>query len=455
MSIILGRWPLIPDQRCSVSLPHNTVASLSSDKDAPDTFSERRLQIELTKIASELLSCVDGKQSRDPAVIDKHVKRLNTDLVDRLPPAFRINESNTKWDDDFPNLKRQREMLKISIFATICSLLKPIILAPVDQAPALGNTDEKLATELKRSLIQTTIQMLGSVARLHELMGGKQNRFFLLSFFTLEPAALLGMCLMSMQAGHTGGKQREKSSVTKPQLDDHLDYRELGRERMDEALARLKMLSEVSPIAKTGSEILGLLMTQLDARTNKTQKKPPSTKRKRTLVLPPNERGSARSRLQTPLNQKPTDTCSADSDAGFEKSTGCSVTPSDSYSDGSQKSPSIDFGDLSVMTNDWTNMNQNQKQGVTFGAADLGKLNSNLFEAEVPINTPSVGQYWPAGSFAQTDVSCNNNFWLPTWTIPPLSADGGLGLETNIAMDQALDWSWIEDSGMIDLGMRS
>lgn len=107
MCIILGRWPLIPDQRCTVSLPHNAVGNPASDVNAPDTFCERRLQIELTKLASELLSCADGKQPIDPNIIDKHMERLNADLIDKLPPAFRINDPERSWDEDLPNLKRQ------------------------------------------------------------------------------------------------------------------------------------------------------------------------------------------------------------------------------------------------------------------------------------------------------------------------------------------------------------
>ena len=43
MSIILGRWPLIPDQNCTVRLSHDMIGSTTSDANAPNVFCERRL----------------------------------------------------------------------------------------------------------------------------------------------------------------------------------------------------------------------------------------------------------------------------------------------------------------------------------------------------------------------------------------------------------------------------
>ncbi|CAL8574990.1 hypothetical protein XPA_000936 [Xanthoria parietina] len=143
MSIILGRWPLIPDQRCTVSLPHAAVGTTAPDLNAPDTFCERRLQIRLTKLAAELLSSTDGKQSMDPATIDKHVKRFHAEMIDTLPAAFRVHDPELKWDHELPNLKRQREIFRISIFATLCSLLKPLILTSTNNAQAVESIKQE------------------------------------------------------------------------------------------------------------------------------------------------------------------------------------------------------------------------------------------------------------------------------------------------------------------------
>ncbi|KAL8750034.1 MAG: hypothetical protein Q9199_007323, partial [Rusavskia elegans] len=264
MSIILGRWPLIPDQRCTVSLPHAAVGTTAPDINAPDTFCERRLQIQLTKLAAELLSSTDGTQTTDPAIIDKYVKRFYAEMIDTLPAAFRIHDPELKWDHDLPNLKRQREIFRISIFATLCSLLKPLILTPTNKAQAANASGKKLVARLKITLIEAIIELLDSVGRLHTLMGGKQNRFFLLSLFTFHSAALLGMCLLSLESNLKATKQGATPKSTKGQPTDLQHYSEQGRKRMELSITRLSMLSEVSSIARTGLMLLQKIMAKLD-----------------------------------------------------------------------------------------------------------------------------------------------------------------------------------------------
>lgn len=266
MSIILGRWPLIPEQHCTVSLPNGVIGSQISDFNAPNVFCERRLQIELTKIAFDLLTSNHGKPSTDPVIIDKHIRRLQGEFIEKLPPAFKLHAADEKWDDELPNLKRQREMFRISVFATMCSLLRPVILQSPDQTRTWSPSDRKLVAEHRASLLDVTIEMLESVGRLHTLMGGKHNRFFLLSFFTLEPAVLLGMCLMNPDIGKKKeGKQGSSASGVSrgSSLADDEQWKQ-GRKKIGDAVARLKILSEVSSIARAGVKVLETLVTSID-----------------------------------------------------------------------------------------------------------------------------------------------------------------------------------------------
>ena len=218
MSIILGRWPLIPDQHCTVSLPHDMIGSTTSDANAPNVFCERRLQIELTKIACDLLTYKDGKHSTDLTVVDRHIERLKVELIDKLPPAFRICDPDRKWDEELPNLECQREMFRISVFATICSLLRPIIVMTASQARTLSPSDRNLVAKHRTSLVDAVIEVLDSMGRLRMLMGGKHNRFFLLGFFTLEPAALLGMYLMTPTINPKEGKKGSSAPNANPDV---------------------------------------------------------------------------------------------------------------------------------------------------------------------------------------------------------------------------------------------
>ena len=265
MSVILGRWPLIPDHHRTPTLPNGILGTRISNINAPNAFCERRLQIELTKIAFGLLTSNHGKPSTDPVIIQKHIRRLEEDFIDKLPPAFKLYAADEKWDDELPNLKRQREMLRISVFVTMCSLLRPVITQSSGAARKLSPSDRKLITEHRTSLINVTIEMLQSVGKLHMLMGGKQNRFFLLSFFTLEPAVLLGMCLMNPELGKNESKQGSDVSAKSPAYPSADDERwKRGYRIMAEAVARLQMLSEVSSIARIGVKILEKFVANID-----------------------------------------------------------------------------------------------------------------------------------------------------------------------------------------------
>ncbi len=266
MSVVLGRWPLIPDQRCTVSLPQDVFGTPDvSHEGAPNRFSERKLQIDLAKIASGILSSNNGKPCTEPATINTKMEILKVDLIEKLPPAFRLDDPDEKWDEQLPHLRRQRQMFRISVFATICMLLRPMIIIPASEFRALSASDRKLVVKHRGSLINAAMEVLDSVATLHSLMGGKQSRFFLLSFFTLEPAVLIGIYLMTPRLGAKEGRQT--LSALKPSRGMAAQERDMWKHgflKMEEAFARLKMLSEVSSIARTGLKVLEKMLVMIN-----------------------------------------------------------------------------------------------------------------------------------------------------------------------------------------------
>lgn len=108
------------------------------------------------------------------------------------------------------------------------------------------------------------MELLDSVGRLHTLIGGKQNRFFLLNLFTFHSAALLGMCLLSLESNLKATKQGATPKSTKGRPSDLQHYSEQGRKRMELSITRLSILSEVSSIARTGFMLLPKIMAKLD-----------------------------------------------------------------------------------------------------------------------------------------------------------------------------------------------
>lgn len=228
-------------------------------------------------LASKVLAADCGKPSTDPVIVEANAKRLQDEFIDTLPPAFRLVDADESWDDQLPGLKRQREMLRISVYATICSLHRSFILIPVAQLRTLTSAEKTLIGKHRVTLIDATLSLLDAIARLHELMGGKQNRFFLLSFFTLEPAALLGIYWLRLDASAINQSTRRKiSNAGRTASDAMLSYGGLEVvseqrwnacwKRIEEAMARLTLLSEVSSIAKNGLKVLTKLVEKIEEK---------------------------------------------------------------------------------------------------------------------------------------------------------------------------------------------
>ncbi|KAL8778500.1 MAG: hypothetical protein Q9213_007391 [Squamulea squamosa] len=470
MSIILGRWPLIPDQRCTVSLPHAAVGTTAPDINAPDTFCERRLQVQLTKLAAELLSSTDGDQATDPAIIDNNVKRFHAEMIDTLPPAFRVHDPELKWDHDLPNLARQRVMFRISIFATLCSMLKPLILTPTNKEQAANASGKKLVAQLQIKLIEAIMELLDSVGHLHTLMGGKQNRFFLLSFFTFHSAALLGMCLLSWESNLKATKPGATLKNIKGQPSDLQHYSEQGRKRMEVSMTRLRMLSEVSSIARTGLKLLEKIMAKLDdQKSSKAVKEaaPQGVKRKakgpavpsaRLPISPVSEHGSA-TQVHFPGNPtkmaKPTVSTAADTSNIFDQAVNPSLTPPYSHSDRSPSSPHMELPDAWMTLDNWTDVNANQgMQGIGTSNWDLSLFDSEFeksMNAELgtfsgpSVQWPSHPQSW--GISTTSGPQAPTNSMTSAWSMPPSTSSStahydDAGANAIMAMESDIDWSW-------------
>ena len=410
-----------------------------SHEDAPNIFCERRLQIDLAKTASGILSSDTGKTCTEPATINDKMDMLRVNLIEKLPPAFRLDDPDETWDEQLPHLRRQRQMFRISLFAVICMLLRPMVIIPASAVRAMSASDRKLVVKHRGSLINAAMEVLDSVAKLHSLMGGQQNRFFLLSFFTLEPAVLIGIYLMTPRFGAKEGRQT--LSALKPSRGvaaaQERDIWKHGVLKMEEAFARLKMLSEVSSIASTGLKVLEKMLVMINdsemARslrggaesmtiTSSSKSRSPSptasysqiSMRSQPSIFPPNSTdGSSVSSFSGQL----------DSDEAF----GNSITPPFLH-DYSQ------IQDDSSLINDTYNYDIKDQYGAYDNTMnwDMNFDNENVSN-NFPFSNAAANTSWP-GFTAQTagaDVSLMDaNHFAP-----------------DIAMGQNFDWSWIGNNG--------
>lgn len=429
---------MIPEQYCTVSLPQDVFGTQgTSHGDAPNRFCERRLQIDLAKIASTILSSNRGKACADPAAIDKQMEILKVDLIEELPPVFRLDDPDEKWDEQLPHLSRQRQMFRISVFAAICMLLRPMIVIPANAVRALSASDRKLVVKHRTSLIGAAVEVLDSVAKLHSLMGGKHNRFFLLSFFTLEPAVLLGMYLITPKLGAKEGRQG--SSAPKSSRGLAAEERDLWKRRfqkLEEAVARLNMLSEVSSIARTGVKVLEKVLVMINdtemARSFKEENENMSASSSSKSRSPNSTAGRSRASTHSQPSRFPpnlTNSSSGSSGSGqpnSDEAFGNSITPPfpNDYAQIQDKLPPVtgtydyDLQDQYSACDNTMSWDMNFNENMT---NDLPLLNA---AATIP---------WPEflAQTAAADASLMDaNHFAP-----------------DLAMDQNFDWSWMGHNG--------
>ncbi|KAL9087358.1 MAG: hypothetical protein Q9165_006655 [Trypethelium subeluteriae] len=248
------------------------------DVNTPDPFTGSLLQAKLGKLCftEGVIASIQSGQY-DSNRIEEIYERLNQEFVDQMPPQFDLHNPDLQWDEKLPMLSRQRQMLRIAIFAVLCQLFQPLLHLAPEHIQNMLQYQRDLVWKHHNYLVNAAVALLESVSQLHELMGGKANRFFLLSFFTFEPAMLLAMCIMSTVSSHKilaeGQLDKRRTSL--------FDHAEMNlrrtytafqcRAHIIKALERLTLLQETNRVAKIGSRKLKEVLPKLDAMLSDSQ----------------------------------------------------------------------------------------------------------------------------------------------------------------------------------------
>ena len=254
--------------------------AVSDDADAPHVTMERILSSRLIQFWFSIRPVTPNQESAyDPAYVEELYEKLCQEYVARLPPAFAFEDPDTRWDQKLPVLPRQRLMLRISVLVIVCQLFRPLLLLDLVQIRAMPQYKRSLVLSQRGQLVNTANSLLDSVSSLHDLMGGVQTRYFLISFYTFEPAVILGMHIMSVNLAAEALREAQSSSRESSNrlwsspaaafeaVDRiHADQSSIERCRryIKNAYEKLDMLKEVNIIAMTGVRELGHMLARLD-----------------------------------------------------------------------------------------------------------------------------------------------------------------------------------------------
>ena len=243
----------------------------SPNTDVPSQFTDVILNIKLSQYMHSFMSAPAKKSERlDPIAVRAHAQKFKEDFIDKLPPAFRLEDPDTIWDRDVPCLPMKRAWIHIVVYGVIEGMhkgfIKPLTPLDKDNQPDESNSSvegthrTQLAAAHRKTLANACINALKSVVELHELMGGGSHRYFMLSISVIETSAVLGICLIS-DVSRRRQAVGSRSAEHAPSFDAEL--RDRCQEAFQKGVMLLDLLAVRSPLAKKGVVLLRKLKSRI------------------------------------------------------------------------------------------------------------------------------------------------------------------------------------------------
>lgn len=223
-----------------------------------DEFTERLLQARLANFWKS--ARVDCNNGHDLVGAEERYERFCNEYLANLPSAFAL-KPNMQWDTQFPILAKQRELLHISIFESLCYNFRSTLLQNLRQAQNLPEYKQVLLLTQRRRLAVVALHVLTSASALHVLISGSQTRLPEIIRPTFEAAVLLVNVYLDQSLFEEMSSKRYNPSKIDP-LEAGMASLTRGEciSAIRDALARLQIMREVSHMAKITAQALSQLL---------------------------------------------------------------------------------------------------------------------------------------------------------------------------------------------------
>jgi hypothetical protein len=255
--------PFLADSLTSEHLPRMHLAPNVDDANAPEGYSERLMQARLANFWRSFAPRQGAEY--EAMVAEERYEKFCSEFLTHLPPVFAL-EPSEEWDERLQKLPLQRQILHVAIFASLCDNFRPVLLREPSQVQSLPAYKQVLVASQRRTLAAAALKMLDGVSKLHALLGRSHTRFAAIILPTFEAAVVL--VSLSMDGQFPGTNLGDDGPLHTLDVDPlewekaHLT-RDRCRRAVQEALARLEMLAEVSNMAKAGARTLARLMAKM------------------------------------------------------------------------------------------------------------------------------------------------------------------------------------------------
>ncbi|OQD98185.1 hypothetical protein PENSOL_c010G11132 [Penicillium solitum] len=263
----LDRIPVILSGIEPENMPRMHLDSDVDDGNGLEEFTERTFQVHLANFWRSMGPTLGSNY--DVIVAEERYEKLCSKFLTTLPSAFAL-PPNKQWDERFPMLAKQREILFISIFESLCYNFRPAILLDASHLPKYKQV---LLSSQQKALAVAALYVLQGVSRLHSLIGGSQTRYTGIIQPTSEAAVLLvSLC---MDRSFLGDVESHSSSITNvdPLQAGMANLTRAGcMKAIQNALSLLQMLAEVSNMADVGAQSLAKLIHKVSRQTTGASK---------------------------------------------------------------------------------------------------------------------------------------------------------------------------------------
>jgi len=252
-----GRWPLIPEDYCTVKLPSELPYTTTLDPNIPTQITDNILGIKTYQFIRPFISAPAKKHERmDPFRVAEHVKAYQTQIVDKFPAAYRLIDPDTSYDSTILNLDLKRIKLHALTWGVIEGMSRcftgPTTLKGLQaQATSPDRARALLAEEHRHTLADACFKSVDLMLDLHQRMGGGQTRYWAIPAAMIEYGGVMGGCLVSDSVIRRHWKRSEGvfRAFDEEKSKKYIDA-------FERAVRLLELLAERSPLAKGG---LGLL----------------------------------------------------------------------------------------------------------------------------------------------------------------------------------------------------
>lgn len=170
------------------------------DFDGPDLFLERILQLQLSAFWKQHRCMSSPDEVYEPLAAEDRLDIFQKEFVNNIPAPFALDLPDRQWDGQMRWLPLQRQLLRTTVYESICQNFRPLLLLQPDEIERLPAYKQVLIETQRRTLACAALDMLEAISTLHNMLEPLQRRSIGVIVPIFEASVLLScLCIAESQ----------------------------------------------------------------------------------------------------------------------------------------------------------------------------------------------------------------------------------------------------------------